>query len=40
MTGYIVGKNGVVFGPQGGLRASVSHLNNYMITLKNGGITK
>lgn len=38
-TGYKIGSNGVVFGPQGGMRASASHLTNYIITLSNGGVT-
>ena len=40
LTGYAVGSNGVIFGPQGGLRASVSHLSNYIQMLSNGGETK
>lgn len=40
LTGYIVGNNGVIFGPQGGMRASASHLSNYVTMLSNGGITK
>jgi CubicO group peptidase (beta-lactamase class C family) len=40
LTGYKVGDNGVIYGPQGGLRTSVSHLTNYAITLANGGTTK
>lgn len=40
LEGYIIGSNGVIFGPQGGLRASVSHLSNYMIMLANEGVTK
>ena len=40
LTGYVVGTNGVIFGPQGGLRASVSHLSNYIQMLSNGGLTK
>lgn len=40
LTGYVPGDNGVIYGPQGGLRASVSHLNNYAIMLANGGTTK
>jgi hypothetical protein len=40
MTGYVVGTNGVVFGPQGSMRASVSHLSNYIGMLANKGVTK
>ena len=40
LTGYKLGDNGVVYGPQGSLRASASHLSNYAIMLANGGTTK
>lgn len=40
LTGYKIGSNGVIYGPQGGLRASVTHLTNYAIMLANGGTTK
>ncbi len=40
MTGYVIGKNGAVFGPHDSLRANVFHLNNYMYLLANKGITK
>lgn len=40
LDGYLIGSNGLIFGPQGGLRASVSHLSNYMIMLANSGVTK
>ena len=40
LTGYQTGKNGGIFGPQGGLRASVKHLNNYMFMLSNKGVLK
>ncbi len=40
LTGYRIGNNGVIYGPQGSLRASVSHLSNYAIMLANGGTTK
>lgn len=40
MTTYKVGTNGGVFGPQGGLRASVKHLNNYMYMYVNKGMMK
>jgi CubicO group peptidase (beta-lactamase class C family) len=40
LTGYQIGSNGVIYGPQGGLRASASHLSNYAIMLANGGKTK
>ena len=37
---YTIGSNGVLFSPQAGLRASVTHLNNYMFMLAHGGLTK
>ena len=40
LTGYVIGSNGVIYGPQGSLRASASHLSNYAIMLANGGKTK
>ena len=40
LTGYQIGSNGVVYGPQGSLRASASHLSNYAIMLANAGKTK
>lgn len=40
LTGYKIGSNGVIYGPQGSLRASASHLTNYAITLANQGMTK
>lgn len=40
VTDYVIGTNGVLFSPQGGLRASATHLCNYMIMLANKGITK
>lgn len=40
LTGYKIGSNGAIFGPQGGLRASVSHMNNYIYMYANKGITK
>jgi CubicO group peptidase (beta-lactamase class C family) len=40
LTGYRIGDNGAIYGPQGGLRASASHLSNYAIMLANGGKTK
>lgn len=30
----------MIFSPQGGMRASVSHLTNFIGMLANGGITK
>ena len=39
LTGYKLGTNGVIYGPQGGLRASASHLTRYAITLANNGTT-
>jgi hypothetical protein len=40
LTGYKIGSNGVIYGPQGSLRTSVSHLTQYAIMLANGGKTK
>jgi D-alanyl-D-alanine carboxypeptidase len=40
LTFYRIGTNGGVFGPQGGLRASVRHLNNYMYMYINKGVLK
>ena len=40
LNGYVIGSNGVIFGPQGGLRASVSHLSNYIRMIANEGVTK
>lgn len=40
LTDYNVGENGVIFGPQGSLRASASHLTQYAMMLANGGKTK
>lgn len=40
MTDYKIGSNGVIFGPQGGMRASATHLSNYIRALANGGVTK
>jgi alpha-L-fucosidase 2 len=34
---YVVGTNGVIFGPQGGVRISANDLARFMIMLKNGG---
>lgn len=35
--GYVVGTNGTLFGPQGGLRASAAGLGRVMLMLMNGG---
>ena len=40
LTNYKIGTIGAVFGPQGGLRASVQHMNNYMHVHANKGMTK
>lgn len=40
LTGYVIGSSGVIFGPQGGMRASASHLSNYITMLANKGVTK
>ncbi len=40
LTNYKIGTNGAIFGPQGGLRASVVHLNHYMYIHANKGVTK
>ncbi len=34
---YVVGTNGVIFGPQGGVRIGANDLARFMIMLKNGG---
>jgi len=39
LTDYKIGSNGVIYGPQGSLRASASHLTRYAIMLKNEGKT-
>lgn len=39
LTGYFIGSNGVIYGPQGSLRASASHLTRYANMLSNGGKT-
>ena len=38
LTGYTLGKNGVIFGPQGSLRASASHLTKFAQMLLGEGI--
>jgi hypothetical protein len=40
LTGYKIGSNAGVFGPQGSMRASTSHLTNYALMLSNSGMTK
>ena len=40
VTDYMIGSNGVLFSPQAGLRASVTHMCNYMYMLANMGVTK
>ncbi len=40
LTTYKIGTNGALYGPQGSLRASVRHLNNYMHVHANKGVTK
>ncbi len=40
LTDYKIGSNGAIYGPQGGLRASVRHMNNFMYMYANKGITK
>lgn len=40
LTGYKIGSNGAVYGPQGNLKASVRHMNNYIYILANKGVTK
>ena len=40
LTGYKIGNNAVIYGPQGSLRASATHLSLYAIMLANGGKTK
>jgi hypothetical protein len=40
LANYRIGTNGLLFSPQAGLRASVTHLNNYMFMLATKGVTK
>ena len=40
LIGYTIGTNGLIYGPQGGLRASATHLSKYAIMLANKGVTK
>jgi hypothetical protein len=40
LTTYKLGTNGAIYGPQGSLRASTRHLNNYMYMHANKGVTK
>ncbi len=40
VTDYVVGSNGLLFSPQAGLRASVTHMCNYVYMLANKGVTK
>jgi hypothetical protein len=37
MTDYKIGTNEILFGPQGGIKASVTHLCNYMKMIANKG---
>jgi hypothetical protein len=39
-TGYVIGSNGIWFSPAAGLRASVTHMCNYVYMLGNKGVTK
>jgi CubicO group peptidase (beta-lactamase class C family) len=38
LSGYVLGSNGVIFAPQGGLRISANDLSKFMMTIMNGGI--
>ncbi len=38
LSGYVIGTNGVIFGPQGSLRISANDLSKFMMTIMNGGI--
>ena len=38
LSAYVIGSNGVIFGPQGGLRCSANDLSKFMMTIMNGGI--
>jgi len=40
LTKYKIGTNGGVFAPQGGIRASVFHMSNYLYIYQNKGVTK
>ena len=37
LSAYIIGTNGVIFGPQGGLRTSANDLSKFMRMMMNGG---
>ncbi len=38
LSGYVIGSNGVIFAPQGGLRCSANDLSKFMMMIMNGGI--
>ena len=38
LSGYVIGSNGVIFAPQGGLRISANDLSKFMMMIMNGGI--
>lgn len=38
LSSYVIGTNGVIFGPQGGLRISTNDLSKFMMTIMNDGI--
>jgi len=38
LSNYVIGTNGVIFAPQGGLRISTNDLAKFMLMIKNGGI--
>lgn len=38
LSSYVIGTNGVIFAPQGGLRISANDLSKFMLMIKNGGI--
>ncbi len=38
LSNYIIGTNGLIFGPQGGLRVSANDLAKFMVMIMNGGV--
>lgn len=38
LSGYVIGSNGVIFAPQGGLRISANDLAKFMMMIMNGGV--
>jgi len=37
LTGYVIGSNGIIYGPQGGLRINMIELSAHLMMLANGG---